>query len=64
MASHSWLRMTLAREFFFSCAWPVYQTLDHDLVGARRADKDNRIRYPDPAIKVNDTVKINLTTGE
>ena len=23
----------------------------------------NRIRYPDPAIKVNDTVKINLATG-
>lgn len=23
-----------------------------------------RIRYPDPAIKVNDTVKINLATGE
>ena len=22
-----------------------------------------RIRYPDPAIKVNDTVKINLSTG-
>lgn len=23
-----------------------------------------RIRYPDPAIKVNDTVKIDLSTGE
>lgn len=22
------------------------------------------IRYPDPAIKVNDTVKINIATGE
>jgi hypothetical protein len=26
--------------------------------------EDNRIRYPDPAIKVNDTVKINIETGE
>jgi small subunit ribosomal protein S4e len=24
----------------------------------------NRIRYPDPAIKVNDTVKLDLTTGK
>ena len=24
----------------------------------------NRIRYPDPAIKVNDTVKIDLATGK
>lgn len=24
----------------------------------------HRIRYPDPAIKVNDTVKIDLSTGE
>lgn len=24
----------------------------------------NRIRYPDPAIKVNDTVKIELATGK
>jgi hypothetical protein len=28
------------------------------------AEHGYRIRYPDPAIKVNDTVKINLATGE
>jgi small subunit ribosomal protein S4e len=26
--------------------------------------KETRIRYPDPAIKVNDTVKIDLATGK
>lgn len=28
------------------------------------ADKISRIRYPDPMIKVNDTVKIDLATGK
>lgn len=28
------------------------------------AEHTHRIRYPDPLIKVNDTIKINLKTGE
>lgn len=30
----------------------------------RQKLKDDSIRYPDPAIKVNDTVKIDLATGK
>lgn len=44
------------------------QSLDQCLVVLRRnADgvgDARRIRYPDPAIKVNDTVKIDLSTGK
>ena len=32
--------------------------------GADRGFRALRIRYPDPAIKVNDTVKIDLATGK
>jgi small subunit ribosomal protein S4e len=44
------------------------QSLDQCLVVLRRnadgAGHARRIRYPDPAIKVNDTVKIDLSTGK
>jgi small subunit ribosomal protein S4e len=29
-----------------------------------KSAEPNRIRYPDPAVKVNDTVKIDLATGK
>ena len=43
-----------------------FQTLDQVLVAFLGADRnsDCRIRYPDPAVKVNDTVKIDLSTGK
>lgn len=41
----------------------VYQTLDQDLAKYRVLTWVYSIRYPDPAIRVNDTVKINLETG-
>ena len=43
-----------------------FQTLDQVLVAFLGADRKSycRIRYPDPAIKVNDTVKIDLSTGK
>jgi small subunit ribosomal protein S4e len=31
---------------------------------SRNANENHSIRYPDPAIKVNDTVKIDLATGK
>ena len=34
------------------------------MVDCRRLTPSRRIRYPDPAIKVNDTVKIDLSTGK
>ena len=45
----------------------LIQSLDQVLVGfLERAltRKDDRIRYPDPVIKVNDTVKISLKDGK
>jgi hypothetical protein len=33
-------------------------------LASARADIFYSIRYPDPAIKVNDTVKVNLETGK
>jgi small subunit ribosomal protein S4e len=41
----------------------IYQPLDQCLA-MWNADWFYRIRYPDPAIKVNDTVKIDLATGK
>lgn len=45
------------------------QSLDQVLAASPRARADmqcrmDRIRYPDPVIKVNDTVKIELATGK
>ena len=51
----------------------LYQSLDHALVDAWKEKKSGRltparcrcrIRYPDPSIKVNDTVKIDIATGK
>jgi len=46
----------------------IYQPLDQGLVVCHKTNTEMlwtcRIRYPDPAIKVNDTVKINLATGK
>jgi len=46
----------------------IYQPLDQGLVVCHKTNTEIlwtcRIRYPDPAIKVNDTVKINLATGK
>lgn len=43
----------------------IYQTLDQVLlVHVLRVYVRYRIRYPDPAIKVNDTVKIDLSNGK
>ena len=46
----------------------LIQSLDQVLVDIRSQNTDEelgaRIRYPDPAIKVNDTVKIDLSTGK
>ena len=46
----------------------LIQSLDQVLVDIRSQDTDTlwvrRIRYPDPTIKVNDTVKIDLSTGK
>lgn len=47
----------------------INQSLDQALVASSDASADtqyrmNRIRYPDPVIKVNDTVKIELATGK
>jgi small subunit ribosomal protein S4e len=41
----------------------IIQTLDQALAMSS-ADGQYRIRYPDPAIKVNDTVKIDLASGK
>ena len=62
-AYRSWLRTTRGREFAV-----VIQSLDQASVAflSRSADEicHTRIRYPDPAIKVNDTVKISLENGK
>ena len=46
----------------------LIQPLDQVLVDFRSQDTDRllvyRIRYPDPTIKVNDTIKIDLSTGK
>lgn len=45
----------------------LFQTLDQVLVMIVEADLAigcARIRYPDPAIRVNDTIKIDLATGK
>ena len=45
----------------------LFQSLDQVLVaflGEVLTEAYHRIRYPDPAIKVNDTVKIDLSTGK
>lgn len=46
----------------------LIQSLDQVLVDIRSQDTDQlwvcRIRYPDPTIKVNDTIKIDLSTGK
>ena len=45
----------------------ISQTLDQVLVIDKELTRElplARIRYPDPAIKVNDTVKIDLATGK
>ena len=45
----------------------IFQSLDRGLVGYPHKKLTlayPRIRYPDPAIKVNDTVKIDLSTGK
>ena len=46
----------------------LIQSLDQVLVDIRSQDTNrlwvSRIRYPDPTIQVNDTVKIDLSTGK
>jgi small subunit ribosomal protein S4e len=44
----------------------VYQASDQPIgdVIEIYTERQHRIRYPDPAIKVNDTVKIDLSTGK
>lgn len=59
----------LERELISFIPFSINQSLDQALVGNKRAkktdlDTNNRIRYPDPSIKVNDTVKIDLATGK
>lgn len=53
------------REREFCC---IIQSLDQVLVAFPEYKETDvgccRIRYPDPAIKVNDTVKIELATGK
>jgi small subunit ribosomal protein S4e len=42
----------------------LHQASDQDLAMSGMMLNSCRIRYPDPAIKVNDTVKIDLSTGK
>lgn len=58
----SWLRMMHEREFFHSFSrWTRFWLHSSHSAESKLC---RRIRYPDPAIKVNDTVKIDLSTGK
>lgn len=58
----SWLRMMHERKFLHCFSRWTKSWLHSSSSAERKLCR--RIRYPDPAIKVNDTVKIDLSTGK